>query len=294
MMRILLIFAALIALAAAALYLRPEPAANRHVYFDDAPEVCAEIIAHGGGLGHAPPNTLLALERALQMGAEVLEVDVQQTRDGVMILRHDDTLDRTTDMTGLIADYDWAQLESADAGARTVIGGESYAGRGITIPRLDAALAAFPDARWILEIKNDTRSAALAMCEAIRGAGAERRVLVGSFHDAAMDHFRNACPSVATSAPSGEVRNFVIAARLGLSRWVDTPAAAFQLPVEAAGLDLTHPRVLAAADGRGIKVQYWTINDQAEMERLLSLGADGLITDHVDRANAARGVVCGD
>ncbi|MGJ3232175.1 MAG: glycerophosphodiester phosphodiesterase [Oceanicaulis sp.] len=292
MIRVLLVLAGLIAAGAAVLYLWPAPAPARHAYMEDAPRVCAETIAHGGGLGHAPPNTLLALERASTMGADVLEVDVQQTRDGVLILRHDDTLDRTTDQTGLIADYDWADIETADAGAGWVIGETDYTGRGVTIPRLDEALAAFPEARWIAEIKNDTPEAAEAMCRVITDAGAETRVLVGSFHDDAMARFRAACPGVATSAPSDEVRNFVIAARLGLSRWVDTPAVAFQLPVEAAGLDLTHPRVLDAAMARNIRVQYWTINDQAEMEHLLTLGADGIITDYVDRANAARDAVC--
>lgn len=217
MKRVLIGLLCVISIALAGLYLWPAPAPVSHDYFDEAPQDRAEMIAHGGGLGHAPPNTLLAMERAMSMGADVLEVDVQQTRDGVMILRHDDTLDRTTDMTGLIADYDWADVITADAGARTVIDGESYAGRGIAIPRLDTALAAFPEARWILEIKNNSSAAASAIRETIQSVGAEARVLVGSFHDAAMEQFRIACPRVATSMPSGEVRNFVIAARLGLS-----------------------------------------------------------------------------
>lgn len=283
MKRVLLILFGAIALAVAALYLWPAPKPMSHVYFDAAPQGRAEMIAHGGGLGHAPPNTLLALERALAMDADVFEVDVQQTKDGVMILRHDDTLDRTTNMTGRIADYTWAELMTADAGARTVIDGERYAGRGIAIPRMDEALSAFPEARWIMEIKNNTEAAALAMCKEIQDAGAEDRVLVGSFHDQAMAQFRAACPDVATSTSSGEVRNFVIAARLGLSRFVSTPAVAMQLPPEAEEIDLTHPRVLDAAHARGIRVQYWTINDPEEMRHLLDIGADGLITDYVER-----------
>ena len=269
-------------------YLWPAPGKVSHIYFGEAPDRRTDIIAHGGGLGHAPPNTVLALGKALDMGADILEVDVQQTRDGVMILRHDDTLDRTTDMTGLIADHAWSELARANAGARTVIDARSFADLGITIPRLDDVLAAFPDARWVLEIKNDTESAANAMCLAIRGARAEARVLVGSFHDHAMQQFRSACPAVATSASSGEVRTFVIAARLGLSRFVDMQAVALQLPVSAEGLDLTHPRILDAAHTRGLRVQYWTVNETEEIQRLIEAGADGLITDYVDRASEIR------
>lgn len=269
-----------IALALAALYLWPAPAPNSHIYFDDAAGPRVEIIAHGGGLGHAPANTLLALQRAREMGADVLEVDVQQTSDGVLILRHDDTLERTTNMTGVIAELTWRDIEGADASAGAIPG-------GVLIPQLDEAFAAFPSERWILEIKNDTDRAALAMCDSIKRAGAEARVLVGSFHDAAMARFRTACPAVATSMASGEARRFVTAARLGLSRFVATPAVAMQLPPEAGGVDLVHPRLIAAAKERGLKLQYWTINDPADMQTLLAAGADGIITDYVDRGRAA-------
>lgn len=265
----------------------PAPPPVSHVYFDRSPKSSVEIIAHGGGLGHAPPNTILALERAGQMGADIFEADVQQTRDGVLILRHDDTLDRTTNMSGLIADYDWQGLSSADAGAKTEIQGETYANRGVRIPRLDAALMAFPNAYWILEIKNDTDAAAIEMCQTIKASGASERVLVGSFHDAAMTRFRTECPAVATSMASNEVRNFVIAARVGLSRFVRTPAVAMQIPLAAEGIDLTHPRVIDAAKARGIKLHYWTINDPSDLSHLIEIGADGLITDYVDRGRHA-------
>jgi glycerophosphoryl diester phosphodiesterase len=209
------------------------------------------------------------------------------------LVEHQDETEQMVLHRYMPSEGDWAELETADAGARTVIDGVDYAGQRIAIPRLVEALDAFPNARWVLEIKNDTPEAAQAMCDVIRRAGAQTRALVGSFHDDAMSHFRQACPEVATSASSGEVQKFVIAARLGLSRWVDTPAVAFQLPMSGGGIDLTHPRIIDAAQARGIKVQYWTINAPADMERLLSLGADGLITDYVDRSNAAREAVCG-
>lgn len=288
MKRVLMIALGVVGIVIVVIAFWPAPAPKTHVYFDDVPSDRAEIIAHGGGQGHAPPNTILALETAWNMGADVLEVDVQQTRDGVLILRHDDTLDRTTDLTGLIAELDWEEIAQADAGATWVIEGESFANRGIKIPTLADTLSAFPDARWTVEIKNDTPRAATAMCDEIKSANAESRVLIASFHDAAMATFREACPAVATSASSTEVRDFVIAARLGLSRFVKTPAVALQIPTQSNGLDLTHPRIIAAAEARGIQVQYWTINDAEEIERLLIAGANGIMTDYVDRGQSAR------
>ena len=287
MKRRIWIFLGTLGAALGLLLLWPAPAPVSHPFFQSKTASSVEIIAHGGGLGHAPPNTLLALQRAEAMGANMLEADVQQTRDGVLILRHDDTLDRTTNMTGRIADYDWSDLQAADAGARTEIGGESFQNRGILIPTLEAALAAFPNARWNLEIKNDTITAAREMCRVIQNARAEQRVLVASFHDAAMAEFRRACPSVATSMASREVRDFVIAARLGLSRFIRTQAVAIQVPMSAQNLDLTHPRIISAAKSRGIFVHYWTINAPDDMSDLIQAGADGLITDFVDRGRAA-------
>lgn len=287
MKRALIVFGGVAALLVLALYSWPGPKPVAHVYFEAAPVGRAEIIAHGGGQGHAPPNTLLALQRASEKGADVLEIDVQQTRDGVLIVRHDDTLDRTTDLQGLIADLDWADIAKADAGATWIIENERFADRGISVPKLEDALATFPDARWILEIKNDTPAAAISMCAAIRSADALDRVLVASFHDDAMAQFRAVCPSVATSMSSGEVQTFVIAARVGLARRVSTPAVALQIPMQASGLDLTHPRVIAAAKARGIRVQYWTINTPDDISYLLEAGADGIMTDYVDRGFAA-------
>ncbi|MEM7661516.1 MAG: glycerophosphodiester phosphodiesterase [Pseudomonadota bacterium] len=288
MKRVFSIFAGLLVLALLVLYLRPAPAPASHIFFGAPDDYGPDIIAHGGGLGHGPPNTLFALDKADEMGADVLEGDVQQTKDGVLILRHDDTLDRTTNLTGLIAEMNWADIKQADAGAHTVLDGVTLAGQGISIPTVESALAAFPDARWNLEIKNDTRAAAYALCQSIVDAGVQDRVLVASFHDGAMDHFRESCPDVATSMSSGEVARFVIAARLGFSRWIKTPAVALQVPVSFEGIDLTHPRILAAARARGFQMHYWTINGEDEIEALLVAGADGIITDYVDRGLAVR------
>lgn len=243
----------------------------------------AERIAHGGGLGRAPANTIAALEQAMADGADVLEVDTQLTADGILVLMHDDTVDRTTNGTGLVADLTLAEMQALNA----AFGYEGepadrFAGDGITVPTLADSFAAFPDVRWIVEIKPDTEEAARVMCETIREAGMETRALVGSFHDSAMAHFRGFCPEVATGMASNEALSFYVMARLGLAKFHPTRAVAMQVPPRASGLDVVHPRLIDAAHARGIAVQVWTINDPAEMEELIARGVDGIITDRID------------
>jgi glycerophosphoryl diester phosphodiesterase len=255
-----------------------------HPFFANIPVGKVEIMAHGAGQGVAPTNTMLALQTATAQGADVLEVDVQLTADGVLVLHHDDKFDRTTDLIGPVADKTWAQIMAEDKGGATIIAGKTFSGDATKVARLDTTLDAFPSARWNIEIKNDNNLAADRLCTAITARRMESRVLVASFHDKAMAHFRAICPSVATSMAPGEIRTFVVAAHLRLARFVPTPAVAVQVPVAAGGFDLTHKRVISAFKARGIKVHYWTINDPAQMEELILDGADGLLTDYVEVA----------
>lgn len=282
-MRAFVMGIALIALAWTGAAFWPGPAPVSHAWLEARAETRAERIAHGAGLGRAPANTLEALAQAVADGADVLEVDAQMTVDGVLVLIHDDTVDRTTNGSGRVDAMTLEAITSLDAAfgydgeAR-----ERFTGQGVRIPTLAEALAAHPDRRWIVEIKPDTQAAALAMCQTIREAGMGERVMVGSFHDSAMGHFRQACPDIATGMASNEALSFYIAARLGLAKWHPTRAHAMQIPPRASGLDVAHPRLIAAARARGLAVQVWTINDPADMAALIDLGVDGIITDRAD------------
>ncbi|MEM9262306.1 MAG: glycerophosphodiester phosphodiesterase [Pseudomonadota bacterium] len=283
-MRIVIVVLILLLAIGAGVIAFPTPEPNPdHPYFSDAPKGRPEVIAHGAGLGVRPANTLSALEAAASMGADVLEVDAQQTVDGVLVLLHDATLDRTTDQQGPIAEKTWQEVSKADAGANRLIDGKDFSGQGIGVPKLRDALDMFPEARWVIEIKPDTEQAAVAMCSAIKDTRSESRVLVASFHKSAMEHFRAACPAVPTSMHSQEVSRFALAAKVGLSKFVSTPAMAMQVPIESAGIRIADPKILDAARRRNIRVQFWTINDQDEMKELLELGADGIMTDYVER-----------
>lgn len=282
---------ALIALPLGLILAWPAPKPVSHPYFEGQAPGTIENIAHGGGQGHAPPDTLEALRLADQMGADVLEIDLQLTKDGVLILHHDGTLDRITNMKGPIAGKTWAELQQADSGYHTVINGQSFRGKGIRIARLEQAFTQFPQRRWVIEIKNDNEAASTRLCNLISQFNETEKVIVASFHDGAMKTFRKACPKVATAYSGDEVRLFLIASHLRLSRFVRSPGLALQIPTQAAGFDLTNEHFVRTAKSRGLKVQYWTINDPEEMGTLMKAGADGIMTDYVDRVQKVRAVL---
>jgi glycerophosphoryl diester phosphodiesterase len=272
-----------------AIALVPGYKAASHPFFANTKPGAVEILAHGAGQGVAPTNTLLALQLAQSARADVLEIDVQLTKDNVLVLHHDDTLDRTTDLSGPVANMTWAQIDAADKGAITQINGSRFSDDDTKVARLEDVLAAFTNTRWNIEIKNDSKIAAEQLCQSIKRASLTQAVLVASFHDKAMASFRLACPEVATSMAPGEIRAFVIASHLRLSRFVKTPAVAVQVPDAAGGFDLTDTRFVAALKARNIKLHYWTINDGGQMLNLVDAGADGLLTDFVERARFTTG-----
>lgn len=215
--------------------------------------------AHRGAAPDGLENTLAAVERAVGLGFGYVETDVRVTRDGVAVLLHDPTLDRVSDRRGAVADLPWAQV----AGAR--IGGEPVA-------RLDDLLATFPRLRVNLDVK--TPAAIDALVTAVRRADAVDRVCVGSFSDRSTARVRarlgeRLCTSL---GPRG-----VLALRAGTLR--RTPAGAAQVPPSVGRLRVIDARFVAGAHRRGLAVHAWTVNDPAEMHRLLDLGVDGIMTD---------------
>ncbi len=289
-LRALLIVVALLVAAYAVLALLARPAAE-HPYFDQFDEGPL-VLAHGGGQRLWPDNSLAAFAGSTALGADVLEVDVHQDADGEFRVIHDATVDRTTDGSGAVAELTGTQLQSLDAGYRWTTGGPSaaedgefhYRGQGATIPTLAEVLAGFPEMAVNIELKQDDADAARALCEQLREGGDTQRVMVASFHSVPMNAFRDACPEVATSATRQEVTLFYVLARARLAAIYSPPFQAVQVPVAQGGLTVVMPRFIEAAHSRNLRVQVWTINDAAEMERLLGLGADGIITDRPDRA----------
>ncbi len=243
------------------------------------------LFAHRGGAALWPENTLLAFEQAAQLGVDVLELDTHLTADGELVVIHDKTVDRTTDGSGKVIDMTVAELKRLDAAYRfTTDDGESYPyrGQGITIPTLQEVLSAFPQARINIEIKDDDVRAAQRLAEIIDEFQAQERVIVVSFHDKPLDAFRQLQPHVATAAGPGETRTFYILSFLHLWRFHRAHADAYQVPVSKGSARFDAPRFIDHAHKLNQQVHFWTINDAAEMRRLLSLGADGIMTDRPD------------
>ena len=256
---------------------------------DDHPFFNSEevlVIAHRGGRGLWPENTLYAFERAAELGVDVLEMDIHSTSDGVLVTMHDDTVDRTTDGSGPIHDYTLTELKKLDAGYNwTNDEGKTYPfrGQGITVPALEEIFSSFPDHRLNIEIKQVQPSIVEPFCQMIRDYGREETVLVGSFDAGTVEDFRDECPGVATSTTEPEVRNFFILNTLFLGALYQAPAEAFQVPEYDNDLHVVTGRFVSGAKNHNMDVHVWTVNEKDDMQRLLDLGVDGIITDYPDR-----------
>jgi glycerophosphoryl diester phosphodiesterase len=260
-------------------------AVPEHKYFQrDAGRPLA--IAHRGGAGLWPENTLYAFERASALGVDVIETDVHATRDGELVIFHDDGVERTTDGSGRVSSLTLAELKRLDAAYRfSTDGGRGFPlrGSGVTVPTLREVFQALPQMRFNIEPKQAAPSITAPLCRLIREYGMTEKVLVASFSGAVLSEFRRECPEVATSASTGEVANFLALQRAGLAASYSPAMQALQVPERAAGLGVLTRDFVEAAHGRNLRVHAWTVNDEEEMRRLFGLGVDGIMTDYPDR-----------
>ncbi len=243
--------------------------------------------AHRGGAARWPENTLVAFEGAIALGFRYLETDLHLTRDGVIVCLHDDTLERTTDGRGKVADLTLAELRRVDAGYRFSPDGRTFPfrGQGITVPTLEETLALHPDVRLNVEIKQRQPSMERALWDAIDRLDAADRLLVAAEHDALVHRFRAVHPQRAMPTSPGVrgVLRFWLGVRTRLGRLDRYPFQALQVPVQWKGLTVVDRAFVAAAHSHGLHVHVWTIDEPAEMHRLLDLGVDGVMTDRPDR-----------
>jgi glycerophosphoryl diester phosphodiesterase len=244
------------------------------------------VIAHRGGGGLWPENTLYAFERAANLGVDVIEIDVRLTSDGELVVMHDATVERTTDGQGSVAELTLIELQRLDAGHRwSADGGQSFPlrGRGLRAPTLREVFERLPRTRFIIEPKDGSSASVKRLCALILERGMGERALVGSFRHGALDEFRRACPGVATSASAWEASQFLALYRAGLASSYSPAMQALQLPERAGAERVLTRGLIEAAHGRQLEVHAWTINDNADMRRLLDAGVDGIMTDYPDR-----------
>jgi glycerophosphoryl diester phosphodiesterase len=239
--------------------------------------------AHRGASARAPENTLEAFRLAVEAGAGGLELDVRMTRDGEVVVIHDATVDRVTDGSGAVAGMTLDEVRRFDAGySFSPDGGRTfpYRGRGVRIPTLAEVYEEFPDAYVNADIKEAQPEAEEAVLSVIQDAAAEGRTLVASTDHAVLRRFRKVSGGhISTGASRREIAAFYVLSRLHLEALVSPAYEALQVPVEHRGIKLVTPRFVRAAHSRGVRVDVWTINDVAEMNQLLDLGVDVIMTD---------------
>ncbi|MEU7904580.1 glycerophosphodiester phosphodiesterase [Actinoplanes sp. NPDC049118] len=225
--------------------------------------------AHRGGAAEGDENTAEAFGRAVALGYRYVETDVHATADGVPVVFHDPSLRRLTGTAGRVADLRWADLATLRVG-----------GAG-AVPRLDEVLAAWPQVRFNIDVKAD--DAAGPTVEAVRRAGARDRVLLASFSDARLARVRAlAGPGIATSLGQREVLRLRVSSVAGTRLRLPASAAAAQVPARFGPVTVVDRRFVSRAHRLGLQVHVWTIDDPAEMHRLLELGVDGIMTDRTE------------
>lgn len=239
------------------------------------------LVAHRGGSRLAPENTLVAFRRAVGWwDADMFEFDVRATRDGEVVVLHDATVDRTTDGTGAVESMTFAEVRALDAGYRfrTPDGATPFRGHGVRVPLLREVLEAFPRTRLNVEIK--ARAAAAPAVRLIRRMGASHRALIA----AADESVRR--PARGYEGPWGASRRqlfpFLLLHRTPLRSFVRPAADVFQVPPRWKGIPVPTPAFVREAHRLNIPVQVWTVDDPAEMERLLEVGVDGIQSDRPD------------
>jgi glycerophosphoryl diester phosphodiesterase len=268
--------------AISALLARP---AAGHLFFAQF-EQRPLVMAHRGGRGLWPENTLFAFERAVEMGVDVLEMDIHTTADGALVVMHDDTVDRTTTGSGPIHSFTLDELKGLDAAYTwSPDDGQTFPnrGQGITVPTVEEVFAAFPGVPLNIEIKQREPSMVASFCQLIRDHDLADQVLVASFHEETMAEFRQECPEVATSIGTMETVSLFVLSRIFLEDTYGPPAEAAQVPEYRSGLHVLTRRFIDAAHNRNLEVHAWTINEEDDMQRMISLGVDGIITDYPDR-----------
>ena len=251
-----------------------------------------EVIAHQGGGGVSPPNTLTAMRAALAAGADVLEMDIRLSRDGQIVVIHDQTLDRTTSCKGKVRDRTLAELRGCDKGFHFKSGKAfPFRNLGIEIPTLKDVFRSFPGQRMIIEIKHAEPSLVPEFCQMIRSFDMQEHLVIGSFRQKPIDDFRKTCPEVATSATLKEATLFVLTDKMGLSGIISPVYTALQiLPLLKISsmpflpeFNIVTPSLVEQAHAKGIVVQVWTVNEARQMKSLFAMGVDGIMTDYPAR-----------
>lgn len=247
------------------------------------------IFGHRGAAGEFPENTLFSFQRALEAGASCLETDVHATRDGHLVLFHDETLERTTNGSGRLKDRTLKEIRGLDAGYRfSADGGATFPfrGAGLRIPTLEEFFGRFPGVKVTLEIKQAEPAVEEGLLDLVARTDRLEDVLIASEQDVIMKRILRSGVRVATSFSAAEVADFLRSPNLPASSLSPSPGRALQVPERWGEVELVSEKFVQAARVRELEVHVWTVNEPPDMERLLALGVDGIVTDFPGRLAA--------
>ena len=246
------------------------------------------VFAHRGASLVCPENTFSAFDAGISARADGLKLDVQLSADGVVVVHHDLTLERTTNATGPVAAKTASELACVDAAYHFELNGKfPFRGQGCGIPTLAQVLRRYTDLRLIIELKNNAAELGEAVIREVRTADAGERVCVAGFGSRAIQTIRRTMPELATSAHRNEVR-------LALYRsWIGVPPykaayQGYQVPEFAGHIRIVSPRFIRHAHQAGFHVQVWTVDAANDIRRFLNWTVDALISNRPDVAVAAR------
>jgi glycerophosphoryl diester phosphodiesterase len=250
------------------------------------------VFGHRGNRAHAPENTVESFGQAVALGVDGLELDVRLTRDGGLVVLHDQTVDRTTDGRGAVADLTLEAIRALDAGARfTADQGASfpYAGRDIRVPTMAELLEAFPRTPLLIEIKAE--EAAGPLRDLLVRTGASGRCVVASFSEETLRPFVG--PDFLTAGATSDVARLLLPALLRLPIR-SVPFDLLSVPRSHRGIPVPLAALARSLRPLGVPVHAWTINDPRDAIALWRRGVRGIITDDPAAIIAARGTLRAD
>ena len=251
---------------------------SHHSFLEPMPRV----IAHRGDSRNYPENTLPAFESAVRMGIDVVETDIHLTKDGVLVIWHDPTLERNTDGRGRIEDHTLEELRRFDAGYTfTQDGGKTFPfrGKGVRICTLAEALEHCPGQRFNIDLKTKCPEIVDEFIRVIREHDAVDRVVGASFHLSNLKRLRRLAPDFLTSITTAEVVPLLFRQKTHTLPKAFKRKIIFQIPMAAGPVKVVTPAFVKAMHQRGAVVMVWTINDEETMRRLFEMGVDSVMTD---------------
>lgn len=246
------------------------------------------VIAHRGGMYLYPENTMLAFDNSVKLGVDALELDIHITKDDILVINHDNTINRTSNGKGFISNFTYKELLNYNFGYRfkNIHGKYPYRDKYIPIPKLKDLFIKHNNMNMLIDIKNNGTlgyKASKQLKKLIYRYNMKDKVVIGSFNNDTIYYFREITKNnINTSASTNETLKFIIFNKLFLNSFNTIVYSTLQIPYKKGCLSLDKKSIINSAHRKNIKVYYWTINDRKEMKKLIKLGSDGIITDRPD------------